>query len=387
MALDPPISGNCDPAFSAVREAFHTNFTQRDEVGAAVAIEIAGRRVVDLWGGWQDEGKSRPWQSDTVVNLYSAGKGVTAILALSLISQGRLDPDRRVTEIWPEFGLEGKGGTTLRDLLAHRGGLPALREELPNEALTDWTHMTMALARQRAYWESGTAHGYHVNTFGFLVGEIIRRAARAPSFRRALGDLLTRPLEADFQIGLPPADHPRCARVIGAPSSAGTSPATRSKEIPENRDAEANAMRKAAYFNPPAIAGVGVVNTNWWRSLEIPSTNGHGTARALARIYAAALDASLFPRSLLEEARIPHSDGIDRVLDRPTRFGLGFQLSQPSRRIGPNPAAFGHFGHGGSLGFGDPENGMSFAYVMNRPGERWISPRANVLIEAAYAAL
>ncbi|MFP6663557.1 MAG: serine hydrolase domain-containing protein [Deltaproteobacteria bacterium] len=382
-----PIDGFCDPAFERVREAFRENFDQFDEVGAAVAVYIGGRQVLDLWGGWRDEAKTRPWEKNTLVNAYSVGKGITAILVLALVGQRRLDPDQAVTAVWPEFGAAGKDKITLRQILAHQGGLPALREELPDEALSDWQRITASLAAQEPFWEPGTAHGYHVNTHGFLTGEMARRASGAPSFRRALREVLTQSLDAEFHIGLPLYAHRLCADIIGVMARPIDIAHARKFVAPPSGDPATDEMKFKAYFNPSAITGQGVVNSSWWRSLQIPSTNGHGTARGVARIYAAALDGSLFPQSVLDDACTPQVDGLDRILDRPTRFGLGFQLAQDSRPIGPNARSFGHFGYGGSLGFADPDTGLAFAYVMNRPGERWQSPRAGALIDAAYACL
>lgn len=386
-ASEVPIDGFCDPAFEPVREAFRENFDQFDEVGASVALRIHGRQVLDLWGGWRDEEKTRLWEKDTLVNCYSVGKGITAILVLALVGQRRLDPDQPMAAVWPEFAAAGKEKVTLRQILAHQGGLPALREELPDKALSDWRRITTALAAQEPFWEPGTAHGYHVNTHGFLTGEMARRASGAPSFRRALRDVLTQPLEAEFHIGLPLYAHRLCADIIGGTARPIDIAHARDFVAPPSGDAATDEMKFKAYFNPPAITGQGVINSSWWRSLQIPSTNGHATARAVTRIYAAALDGSLFPQSVLDDACTPQVDGLDRILDRPTRFGLGFQLAQDSRPIGPNARTFGHFGYGGSLGFADPDTGLAFAYVMNRPGERWQSPRAGALIDAAYACL
>lgn len=385
---EPPIDGVTDPRFASVREAFRANFDAHEEIGAALAVHAGGQCVVDLWGGWQDEARQRSWERDTLVNAYSVGKGVTSILVLTLAGRGLLDPDRPMATVWPEFGAAGKEKVTLRQVLAHQGGLAAFRADLRDESLADWPHLTALLAAQEPWWDPGAAHGYHVNTHGFLTGEIARRAAGAPSFRRALRDILTGPLDAEVHVGLPLYAHRRCARIVGPSTEPIPDPeAAREFVVPQGGDPALDTMRFRAYFNPPSIAGVGAVNSPRWRSLEIPSTNGHMTARGVAKIYAAALDGTLFPTSLLEDACRTQSEGEDLVLNRPTRFGLGFQLPQENRPIGPNPRAFGHFGYGGSLGFADPDAGLSFAYVMNRPGERWQSPRAAALIEAVYDCL
>ena len=384
----PPIDGVTDPRFEPVREAFHANFAAHDEVGAAVAVHVGGRCVVDLWGGFQDEARTRPWERDTLVNSYSVGKGITSILVLTLAGRGRLDPDAPMAATWPEFAAGGKEKITLREVLAHQGGMAAFREPLRDEDLKDWPKLTASLAAQEPWWEPGTAHGYHVNTHGFLTGEMARRAAGAPSFRRALREHLAGPLDAEVHIGLPLYAHRRCAQIVGGSTEPIADPeSVREFVVPQGGDPAFDEMRFRAYFNPRSIAGVGVVNSSWWRSIEVPSTNGHMTARGVAAIYAATLTGTLLPNSLLADACATQAEGTDMVLNRPTRFGLGFQLPQENRKIGPNPRAFGHFGYGGSLGFADPDADLAFAYVMNRPGERWQSPRANALIEAAYACL
>ncbi len=192
-AMAPPVGveGSCDRRFAPVREAFWGNFRERGEVGGAVCVMVGGRVVVDLWGGWADPGCARRWQPDTLVNVFSVGKGLVAACAARLAGQGRLDVDAAVASCWPEFGAAGKGAITIRQLLSHQAGLPAVRRRLPPGRMLDWPVMTAALAAQEPWWEPGTGHGYHVNTFGFLVGEVIRRhqgrVAISPGAGRARG--------------------------------------------------------------------------------------------------------------------------------------------------------------------------------------------------------
>ena len=381
------VEGSCDPAFSRVRDAFHNNFTAHDEVGAAVTVYVGRREVVDLWGGWRDAARCKPWARSTIVNAYSVGKGITSMLVLALVGQQRLALDQKVADVWPAFGANGKSEVTLREVLSHQAGLPAIRSLLADNDLGNWSGITDTLAQQAPWWEPGTAHGYHVNTFGFLAGEAARRAAGAASFRRALQEVLCQRADAEFYVGLPMFAHRLCADIVGNSAIPRDRDALANLVVPPETPPEQREMRNKAYTNPPAISGVGVVNSSWWRSIEIPSTNGHGTARGVARLYAEALTGSLFPQSLLEEACTTQSEGPDEILGRETRFGLGFQLPQEHRRMGPGKRTFGHFGYGGSLGFGDPDSQISFAYLMNRPGERWQSPRSESLIDAVYASL
>jgi CubicO group peptidase (beta-lactamase class C family) len=375
------VEGFCDPKFIRVREAFAENFASRGEPGAAAAMSVDGRIVADLWGGWRDAARTRLWERDTLVNVFSVGKAFCAIAALGLVEQKGLDLDAPVARVWPEFGQAGKHAITLRQILSHRAGLPSIREPLPDGAALDWARMTDALARQAPWWEPGTAHGYHVNTFGFLVGEIVRRVSR-----RTIGTILREdiagPLGADAHIGLAASEHGRVAEYLWptAPRSEGMPSADQ-------------AMRYNAYWNPPGISGAHWVNRAEWRMAEVPSTNGHANARGIARIYSAlanggAIDGvRVLESETIGQATAEHSAGHDLINERPSRFGLGFQLTQPERPLGPNKGAFGHFGAGGSLGFCDPESGVAFGYVTNDMGPRWQNPRNGALLKAIYESL
>jgi CubicO group peptidase (beta-lactamase class C family) len=394
--VDVPIDGEVDSRFEVVEAAFRENFASRDEIGGALCVRVDGRVVVDLWGGHLDRARTRAWQRDTLVNAYSVGKGLAAMLVLALVERGELDLDTPVERLWPEFAAEGKAGTTLRMLMAHQGGLPGVRAPLPPEAVYDWDRMCEALASQAPWWEPGTAHGYHVNTHGFLGGELVCRVL-GRRYADAFRDRIASPYEADFHIGLPSAEHLRVAPVIEPPRpperDLGPEGALEmARRHFGSGDDEQDQLLASVYFNPMGLSGVGTVNTSDWRCASVPSTNGHGTARAVACLYDAFFrldptDGGIVGPGLRAEATSIVADGIDRVLGKPSRFGVGFQLSQPTRRIGGGDRAFGHFGYGGTLGFADPESGVAFGYLMNRPGERWQTPRTNSIVEAVYAAL
>lgn len=382
----PPIEGSCDARFAAVRDAFAGNFRTHGEVGAALAVTIDGRTVVDLWAGHADAARRTPWRRDTLVNVFSVSKALTTICVLRLVERGLLDLDAPIARLWPEFAASGKEAITLRQVLSHRAALPAVRATLPEGAMLDWAQMTAALAAQEPWWHPGERHGYHVNTFGFLAGELARRA-RGRSIGTLLREEVARPLDADVHIGLAPAQHGRVAEFLWTADipPAPPDPAALPDEL---------ALQWCTYFNPPGISGSGGwVNRAAWRAGEVPSTNGHATARGIARVFAAlaadgALDGVhvLAPESITA-ATVEHARGDDLILQRPTRFGLGFQLTQPERPLGPNPRTFGHFGSGGALGFADPDAGLSFGYVMNHMGPRWQNPRNAALIDAVYACL
>ena len=362
-----------------MRDALADNFDERGELGAAVAVAVDGRVVVDLWGGWADVARTRPWERDTLVDVFSVGKAMAAMCVLLLAERGALDIDAPVARYWPQFAAARKPHITVRTLLSHSAGLPAVRRDVSPDSIYDWAHMAAALAAEEPWWEPGAAHGYHVNTLGFLVGEVVRRVS-GKSIGVFFRDEIAGPLEADFYFGVVPRDDPRVAEfTFGDVLAESDGP-------PAGTSAERRFLLDRVYLNPPGLSGIGTVNTRAWRAAEIPSANGHATARGVARLYAA-LGREVLAPGLLDEAITEHSAGTDLVLGRPSRFGLGFQLTQPERPLGPNPRSFGHFGAGGSLGFADPDAGIAFGYTMNRSGPRWRSPRTRALVDAVYASL
>jgi len=390
----PPIGGRVDPRFRNVREAFVSNFTELDELGAGVCVRVDGCTVVDLWGGHRDRAATEPWRENTLVNIYSVGKGIVSALVLVLAERGLIDLDANVASLWPEFAAEGKSHVTVRALLAHRAGLPAVRRPLAADAMYDWDLMCRELASQRPYWEPNSTHGYHVNTFGFLAGELVRRVTDL-HVDEALQRYLAGPAGADLHFGVPADQQHRAAEVL-APDVVLTTAEQWALAFPATGDAEHDFMIWHTYFNPSGLSGMGVVNTAAWRSSCIPSTSGHGDARALAAVFACLLDGAgtttgraspLVSPALLADATRTQSQGTDRVLGRPSHFGLGFQLPHPGHPLEMVDGAFGHMGYGGSLAFADPASGVAFGYVTNKPGERWHQPRPRRLIAALYQAL
>lgn len=381
--MSPPeeIQGRCDPAFAAVLEALRENLANRGDVGAAVAVEVEGRCVVDLWGGWADAPARRPWRSDTVVNVFSVGKAMAALCALRLADHGALDLDAPVTRYWPQLRT---GEAPVRVLLSHGAGLAAIERPLPDGALYDWPAIIAALEDQAPWWPPGSAHGYHVHTFGFLVGELVRRVA-GESIGSVLAREVTGPLGAEVWWGLPRSERNRRATfAYGAEMLARAADPEMSEEPLTPGVVR---LRACVYPNPPGATGVGTVNTEPWLDAELPSVNAHASARGVARIYGALLEGALLSDAMLAEATREAASGEDLVLGRPSRFGLGFQLTQPERPLGPNPRSFGHFGAGGALGFADPDARVAFAYVMNHGGHRWRNPRNRALVDALYGAL
>lgn len=386
--------GICDPRFAAVRAVFETNFRDLREVGAAVAVYVDGQKVVDLWGGLRERAGAKPaWTQDTLVNVYSCTKGLSALCVQHLIDRGKLDPDAPVARYWPEFERAGKGQITLNTLLGHAAGLAVITRRLPPQALYNQPLMAAALADQAPHWIPGTAHGYHAQTFGFLLAEIVQRVAGC-SLGQYLREQIAGPLGAEVYIGLPAELDERVARVtrpLGEPTPEGEVDLVALwKREPESLSALA--------FNNPAPQP-GAAQTRAWRAAELPSSNGHASALGLARIYAAASGSppreqpgpsGLFSAEARARCASELRFGSDLVLRIRTRFGPGLMLSQPdgSGWFGPNPRSFGHPGMGGALGFADPDARIGFGYVMNRAGAGiLIDERPRRLIEAVYSSI
>jgi CubicO group peptidase (beta-lactamase class C family) len=386
MTTTVAIEGTCDQRFLKVKEAFAENFAAEGEVGAGVALYVEGRPVVELWGGHADAARGRPWTRDTIVNVYSTTKGMTAICAHRLVEEGKLDIDAPVARYWPEFGRAGKGEIPVRWLLSHRAGMAAIRRPVTREQIYDWDFVTACLAEQEPFWEPGTAHGYHAVTFGWLVGEVVRRVT-GKSLGTYFRETFAQPLGLDFHIGTGAEHDSRTAELIAAPPPPPDQPNPLALMM-----ADPESVSAKAFGNPPV--GAEAVNTRAWRAAEIPAANGHGRAPALARIYGAiAAGGDLDGVHVLGPAQaaaaiVEQSSGPDKVLTRPTRFGLGFMLTSDFTPLGPNPRAFGHPGAGGSLGYADLDAGIGFGYVMNQMQSNIAGdPRVKRLIDAAYASL
>ena len=356
MATD--IQGACAPRFAAVRDAFAANFDAGREVGASFAVTLDGEPVVDLWAGHADASGTRPWTENTIVNVFSTTKAMTAIVAHMLVDRGLLDVDVPVAYYWPEFATAGKASIPVRQLLSHTAGLAGVTPPLPSEALFDWTRMTDALAAEAPWWTPGTASGYHAMTYGYLVGEVVRRITG-----RSLGTFFREevacPLGADFHIGLPASEDGRVAEMVPPP---------RGEAAIGVLDPTTIAGRVLS--NPPLRPEA--ANRLEWRRAEIPAANGHGNARSVARVLAAlacggALDGvRLLRETTLRRAITEQFYGKDLVLGRTFRWGLGFMLTSTAMPLGPNPHIFGHGGWGGSLGFADLDARVSWAYIMNK---------------------
>ncbi|MFG2648788.1 serine hydrolase domain-containing protein [Streptomyces sp. NPDC048436] len=370
------IHGTCAPAFEGVREEFERNFAERGDLGASVAVTVDGEFVVDLWGGDADKEGTRAWERDSLVNVYSTTKGMTALCAHLLVDRGELDLDAPVARYWPEFAQEGKADIPVRWLLSHRSGVIAPREPMTSEDLYDWDKVCAALAATPPWWKPGSAQGYHAVTFGYLVGEVVRRITGV-SLGTFLRREVTGPLGADVYVGTPESEHSRCADLVrpAAPAEGGPRSVLGSSPPPDPPVASIDAHPLAPVTLALGYLPVGNVNSAAYRCAEIPAANGHASARGLATVYAALGGGELLSEAALEQLRTRQGEPAERdvVLAAGTpwgekwEWGLGYMLNLYGQ-AGPNPRAFGHGGAGGSYAFADPENRVAYAYVMNRMG-------------------
>jgi CubicO group peptidase (beta-lactamase class C family) len=356
-----PISGWVAAGFEPVRNAFEKNFAGYGEVGAAVHVTINGEPIVDLWGGAADAAGTQPWKADSLVNVWSTTKGWLALAMHMLSDRGWLDFEAPVARYWPEFAQHGKDTILVKHLLTHTAGLPAPSIKVPDEAVYDWGMMIHALEQSDLFWEPGTKCGYHAATFGWLNGEVLRRIT-GMSVGEFVRSQISKPLGADIFIGLSRAEQERTAETI-PPQPLGDF-------LFRAMTALGGRARRMAFTNPPR--SLKTVNTRRWREAEIPSSNGHASARGLARVYTPlALGGKTDEVRMLSEAgtelagreQIHAKDVVAGTMERRT---LGFMLPNP--QLGdPRPlTAFGHPGMGGSIGFADPPRKLAMGYVMNK---------------------
>ncbi|MFJ8925208.1 serine hydrolase domain-containing protein [Streptomyces sp. NPDC102364] len=382
----PRMGGHCDARFEGVRAAFVDNFRERGELGAAVTVLLDGEPVVDLWGGWADAAHTRPWQQDTLVNVWSTTKGATALCAHVLVDRGLLDLDAPVASYWPEFAAAGKQNVLVRHLLSHRAGLAGLREPHTLDELYDWELTTARLAATEPWWEPGTRSGYHAITYGFLVGEVIRRiTGQLPS--AFLRQEVTGPLGMDFFIRFPEEETRQPAELVHPLAAAGSEQ--------EAAISQLEPVALAALANP--LTGAAEANTPEWRAAEIPAAGGHASAQGVAALYGLFTGHErpdgrrVLSARAAERAREGQGSCRDLILGagfaHDTEIGLGLWLSGANGSYGPNPRAFGHDGFGGSFGLADPEAGISVGYVMNHMGTHIADdPRKMALVDAVYKA-
>lgn len=351
---DGTVQGYAHDRYAGVRETFEANLASGEDIGASYCATVEGETVVDLWGGFADEARTRRWGRDTIVNVYSTTKTMTALTALLIADRGELDFDAPVARYWPEFAANGKAEVKVRHLMSHSSGLSGWKEAITTEDLYDWDKATALLAAQAPFWEPGTAPGYHALTQGYLVGEVVRRIT-GKSLGTVFREEIAGPLGADFHIGLPASEDSRVADLIPPP--------------PGPRDPNASALMINMWDNPGI--DVSATRTRAWRGAEIPAAGGTGNARSVAEIHAILANGGVaggkrfLSYAGCRKALELQVEGRDLILGMPARFGMGFGLSGGVVPF-PNPNTIYWGGYGGSLVVIDMDARTTFAYAMNR---------------------
>lgn len=355
---DGSVQGVTQDRYAAVREVFEGSLNSGEDIGASFCATIEGETVVDLWGGWADPARTRPWERDTIINVYSTTKTMCALTALLIADRGDLDFDAPVARYWPEFAANGKAGIKVSHLMSHSAGLSGWAETITTETLYDWEKATSLLAAQAPFWEAGTAPGYHALTQGYLVGEVVRRIT-GKSLGTVFREEIAEPLGADFWIGLPASEDHRVAELLPPPAGGGVADMRNQTELMRNMS-----------MNPGI--DVSATKTRGWRGAEIPAAGGTGNARSVAEIHMILANGGVAKgKRFMSEAGCRKAlelqvEGQDLILAAPSRFGLGFGLGGGMMPL-PNPTSAMYWGgYGGSLILIDMEARTTFAYVMNK---------------------
>jgi CubicO group peptidase (beta-lactamase class C family) len=353
---DGSVQGLTQDRYAAVRTQFEENLRTGEDVGASFCATVEGEIVVDLWGGFADAAKTRAWERDTIINVYSTTKTMCALTALLIADRGELDFDAPVAKYWPEFAANGKADIKVSHLMSHSAGLSGWREKISTADLYDWEKVTSLLAAQAPYWPAGTAPGYHALTQGYLVGEVVRRIT-GKSLGTVFREEIAEPLGADFWIGLPASEDARVAELIPPPVGVGEQPG------------QTELMRNMS-LNPGV--DISATKTRAWRGAEIPAAGGTGNARSVAQVHVILANGGVAQgKRFMSEAGCRKAlelqvEGQDLILGAPSRFGLGFGLGGGMMPL-PNPGSSMYWGgYGGSLILIDMEAHTTFAYVMNK---------------------
>jgi CubicO group peptidase (beta-lactamase class C family) len=367
------IAGGVDEGYGAVADEFRRNFTNRKEVGAAVAVYRDGKCVVDLWGGHRDKRRTRPWEKDTLVTVFSTTKGMSATAMAVGHSRGLFDLDAAVAAYWPEFAQNGKDAITVRELLGHRAGLAVIDARLDIDDLADHDRVGDVLARQAPKWPPGQAQGYHAQSLGLYESQLLRRVdPQRRTIGRFFADEIAKPLGVEFHIGVgDDVASDRLATFIGAGRLAAAFHAHQMPRPLLMAMMNPRSMTAKAFANPRIGINMAAVNRRDVLRVELPSMNGTGTARAIAAVYgclATGGDALGLRTDTIAELERPTPDVADRILRVETAFAFGFMKPFSILPFGSSPRAYGHSGMGGSFAYADPDLGLGYAYVMNRGG-------------------
>lgn len=397
MAKQGVVQGEVAAGFEGVRAEFERNFTDRKELGAAVAVYYRGEKVVDLWGGIADHTTNRPWEKDTMVNVFSTTKGVSSIAVAIAHSRGLLDYDERVATYWPEFAQNGKENITVRQLLSHQAGLCAIDEPLDLQKLADPDVVAAACAKQAPAWEPGTFHGYHGLTLGWYESELLRRVdPQHRTIGKFFHDEIAGPLGLSFYIGLPEdIDLSKVARIKGYKQWQMLFNINKLPWRFVKAFLSPGSLTQRTFSNPAVLGELNRYNDWEMRRIELPASNGTGTARSIAMLYGELARGGralgIQSETMAELAALPKppSNGsIDQVLQVETQFLLGYSKPSADFQFGSSHSAFGTPGAGGSFGFADPDAQVGFAYVMNKSGfYLWDDPREKSLRDAVYDAI
>jgi len=371
------IQGRCDERFAAVKQVLSTNLDSGADLGASVAVFVDGEPVVDIWGGWTDEARTTAWAEDTIVNVWSTTKTMTALCALILADAGEIDFDAPVAAYWPEFAAAGKDDVRVRHLMSHTAGLSGWAEPVTAEDLYDWDKVTSLLAAQEPWWQPGTASGYHAVTQGYLVGEVVRRVT-GQSLGQFFAKEVAGPLGADFHIGLDASNDGRVATLVPPPSLADQMGA-----LPDD------SVVRRTFSNP--VVDARLTEQRAWRAAEIPAANGHGNARSVAAVQSVlagggeARGVRLLSEAGCNRVFEEQANGTDLVLGVPIRFGMGYGLGSELMPLGPRTCFWG--GWGGSIIVVDLDVRVAVSYVMNRMDAGLVGDTRGLgVVQAAFAA-
>jgi CubicO group peptidase (beta-lactamase class C family) len=382
MQIDP------EKLHQRLKTLFQENFEKRGELGAAVSVWQNGKLVIDLYGGFCDASREKPWAADTVVLVWSATKGIGSACVLHALQQYKIELNRAVSEFWPEFARANKDTITLGQLLSHQAGLCALDQRVD---VLDYDGVIRALEAQVPLWPPGTAHGYHARTFGFLLDELIRRITG-----KTLSDYwqenFARPLELDFWIRLPEKQNSRVATIYAAKSGKAPEPAQFYRDL-----VRPGTLARKTFTSPYGLNVISKMNDPQIRTQSNVSFGGIGSASALGKFYSMLANGGelngqiFFSAETIERMTMTLSDGVDRVFQISTAFSAGFMKDSrdsPRRLFGPSATSFGHPGAGGGHAFADPENKIAFAYVMNQMEQSVLPNEKSLrLVDAIYNLL
>jgi CubicO group peptidase (beta-lactamase class C family) len=388
------INGTWSSQWQPVVDAFAANFTEGEQ-GAGVALYHRGELVVNIWAGERSNRlagiANQPWAENTIVNIFSAGKGLVALCVLQLVAQGKLNLDSPIAAYWPEFAQGDKAQITIRDVLSHRSGLSAFHQHIADDQIFNWDAMTASAASETPWWEPRTGQGYSPFMYGWILGDLVRRVSGYASFNDYFQAQVAAPLGVTCYFGVPDS----ALNLI-----ADTAPLKRNLATIESNGADSVALGKLMKADPRGVTNrafcnpislMTATNTQAWRQAQIPAANAHANAQAIAAIYGALANRELLPPDILALCSQEQTFGHDQVLGLPLRFSHGFMLSQADRpdcRYGRGARAFGHPGAGGCIGFADPDYQLGFGYVTSRMGQNiLIDERAILLINAAYEVL